>query len=192
MGFLRTISAIISGIKSMRAAGDNFRFIAQNIATIYYIIDNSQFGSTLNDSQKLFATALIDTYVDISKGNISIEDIVDSVYYGIAGIVYIFPYSRQNSVFDIREHKDLINVTMQLEALIFNIDTNVNPSQIIDEIFLNKDGIDDIINTTIDQGKNSPLYKNMFQKVTAMIEDIYFQQIVTSQEKFQDNKCFIE
>lgn len=187
MRFFQKIAAVFTGIKAMRNAGDNFRFIAQNIATIYYIIDNSKFGITLNDEQKLYATALIDTYVDISKGKISIEDVAEGVSYGLHGIVFVPPYSKQNDIFDIRDNRQLLYVSMQIEAMIFSIDTNVHAYQIIDQIFAHKEDIYNMIYETLEQGKSSPLYKGMLPKVTAMIEELEFQDIVLSDDRFKDD-----
>lgn len=173
------IFGYFSAFKSMLSAGDNFRYIAQNVATIYYVIDNSKFGATITDRQKLYATALIDTYAYISNGTISLEDIARGVSASQAGMIILFPYSRQHGIFDIRDNCDLLNLTMQLEAMIFNADSNVHPNQIIDTIVSKKDSISDMINKTISQGTKCPLYKTVLKNTNAHLQDQDFQYIVS-------------
>ena len=55
LGFTATTTGVIS-------AGSNFRFVAQNIATIYCIVEHSSFGKTLTKEQKMYTAALIDMY----------------------------------------------------------------------------------------------------------------------------------
>lgn len=175
-----------SSYKSMIKAGGNFRFVAQNIATIYYVVDHSAFGRTLNDTQKLYATALIDAYAYIINGTISMEDVARGVSLAQAGITSLFPYHRQHGILYCHDHSDLIHLTMQLEAMIFNVDTNVHPDQIIEMVVSQKENIADIVDKTILQGSRSPLYNNVLKNVTVHLEDPDFQYIVLVCKNFQE------
>lgn len=177
------ILGFISAFRSMRAAGDNFRFVAQNIATIYYVVDHSPFGATLNNSQKLYATALIDTYAYIAKGTISMEDVAKGVSYAQAGITVLFPFHRQHGMLYCNEHSDLVHLAMQIEAMIFSVDTNLHPNQIIEAVVSHKESIAEMITQTVFQGTSSPLYKNVLKKAAVHLQDPDFQHIVLVCEK---------
>lgn len=177
---------MLSQYKSMLKAGDNFRFVAQNIATIYYVVDHSAFGHTLNNSQKLYATALIDTFAYIQNGRISMEDVARGVSIAKAGATALFPYRQLHGMLYCHEHSDLIHLAMQLEAMIFNADTNAHPNQIIDMVVSKKEDIANMVTKTMDQGCRSPLYKNVFNNISGHLQDPDFQYIVLAYEGFHD------
>lgn len=177
MGLLNMFRAL----KNSAKAGGAFGYVAQNIAIIYYVIKESKFGKQLNEDQLLFATALCDTEVYIQLGQISIEDIKDAVMYAHIQKVEIFPYSViHGSLSDIYKNKYLISLAMQIEALIFNVDSYVNYRDIVDAVIRNKPKITNVINKTLEEKENCNIYPTVFINVTSWIRNADFQNLVLS------------
>ena len=179
LGFTETTTQVIS-------AGGNFRFVAQNIATIYCIVEHSSFGKTLTKEQKMYAAALIDMYAYLSKGAYQPIDVAMAVDYARGGIVSLFPHNKVHGLLDRNENADLVNLSMQLEAMIFSVDTNVPDKEIVDMVVSEKSTISDAVNQIVSQGSNGAMYKKMYTYVQQHLSDPSLQNIVLVCENFQD------
>lgn len=168
------------------STGDNFRFVAQNVAAIYCIVERSLFGMTLNKVQKLYATALIDMYTYLSRGVYQPLDVAMAVDFASGGIVSLFPYNRVHGLLDRDENADLINLAMQLEAMIFSIDTNISDNEIIDLVISEKGTISTAVNQIVSQGSKGSYYQQLYNYVQKHTTEPSFQNIVLACENFQD------
>lgn len=167
--------------KKSKNKSTNFEYFAQYIATIYYVLKESNFGKQLNDKQLLFATALCDTIDYIDSGTMTVEEIQESVMYAQIGCVGIFPYRVQHdSLFSKEEHKDLIGLTMQLEALIFASAMIADYHEIVDIIVEMKPLISQTVIQTLEQGRRSSIYSIIYQTVTIYLNDSNFRNAVLS------------
>lgn len=169
------ISNFFRALKYMATSGGNFKFIAKNIATIYYVINNSEFGKQLPESQKLFATALCDTMAYTFSGKLSEDDIMEAVFTGTV----IAEGSRGlYKKYENMKNRDLINVTMQIEALIFSVDTNVSPTDIINSVINNRKKIATTVNKTLSLGEKCDIYSVVYDNVNIWINDKDFRELV--------------
>lgn len=171
------------------STGDNFRFVAQNVAAIYCIVERSLFGMTLNKVQKLYATALIDMYSYLSRGVLQPLDIAEAVDFAAVGVISLFPHTRLHGMNEIIRHEEnmeLISLAMQLEAMIFNIDTNIPQDQIVDMVIYEKSTISLAVNQVVSQGSRGSYYKELYNYVQQHLSDPSFQNIVLVCENFQD------
>ena len=160
-------------LKNAAAAGGNFGFIAQNVATIYYVLGELPFGKTIDDDKRLYATGILDAIVYIANGSIAEEDISDCVLCGKVGRVSLgLYYQEHRDLFDYEENRDLIGLTMQLEALIFSVsNTDVDYREIVNQVVAQKKTISDMVNRTLKEGKKSPLYQNVLFNVSNWLSD---------------------
>lgn len=159
-------------IKNQMKAGGNFAYIAQNIATIYYVIKQSNFGKSLTNAQLLFATALCDTIYYIQSGDISVEEI--AMYAKIAATPSTL----------MRRNKYLKDLAVYIEALIFSIEVpEFEYDEIIDEIIKDTTQIDIMIDKTIEEGEKSYLYHTVYENVNIWINEDAFRDIVLSYDE---------
>ncbi len=190
------LNEINDSSESVQGNSDNLYLIAQNVAAIYSIVDHSLFGLTLNKKQKLYATALIDMYAYLSRGVFTALDIAKAVDYATNGIISLFPYMRLHGTNDLIHKKDnaeLIFLVMQLEAMIFNTDTQISSDDIINMIIAEKESISVTVNQVISYGPTGIFYKQLYDYVQKHIYDPAFQNIVLVCENFQDDdQCSTE
>lgn len=174
---------IFRAFKNANKAGGNFGYIAQNIATIYYVLKNSEFGKQLTEDQLLFATALFDTIIYIKESTITIEEIKESVVLSKIGHVRIFPYEKEHEAFcSNTKNRYLIGLAMQVEALIFTAEMLANYRDIVDIIVDKKAKIADTINQTLEQGKNCILYPAVYENVNRWINEQDLRKLILSFE----------
>lgn len=175
MGFLDFFRAL----KNARKVGGNFGYIAQNIATIYFVLKESDFGKRLSKDQLLFATALCDTISYVKLGTITIEDLHEAVILSQIGEVRIFPYSvRHDSLSNFLENKDIVGLAMQIEALIFSAEMIVDYHDVVDSVVSQKNQIEQMINKTLKEGKNCELYPAVFFNISDWLNDNNFRQTI--------------
>ena len=181
MGVFNIIKAMFQSI----LAGGNFGYIAKNIATIYYIIENSCFGKELTEEQKLYATALCDTYNYLLNNTITIDEIQRAVFFAKAGIVGIGPYIKPLGLLNsgLGENEDVIYLAMQIETLIFSVATKNDYHDVVDMVLSSKDKIANMVNKTIEKGKNGSLYSSLNKNVNMHLCDSAFRNIVLSYEE---------
>lgn len=173
-----------SAFLESKPASDNFTLIAQNVATIFYIVFHSDFGEKITEKQKLYATALIDLYAYISNGTISVDEAARSVRYATTGYLVLFPYRNDHGFLDYDATSHVVNLAMQLEAMIFNSDTNLSRQEIVNAVVEKKAAIKNMVNQTLMQGEASPLYNDILPYVMQSLESEDFQSIVISCEDF--------
>lgn len=172
---------ILKTIKNAKKAGGNFGYIAQNIATIYYVLKESEFGKQLNEDQLLFATALCDTISYVESGNITIEELYSSVIQSKIGVVSIFPYEVRHDSFlnnTTTKNKYLIGLTMQIEALIFSAEMLANYHDVVDSVVERKSEIAKMVNKTLQEGKKGNLYPAVLSNISIWLKDNSFRQII--------------
>ena len=169
------IFTFIRAAKNMIINGGNYSFIAKNIAMIYYVIENSDFGKILSEEQKLFATALCDTYEYLQSGEMSVEDIMETVFLGteLANPTYGF-----YGIFEVVDNRNLINVTMALEALIFSKHSDLEYQAIVNNVIKNKEKISETINKALVLKEKCDLYNVIYDNVNIWINDKDFQKII--------------
>ena len=98
----------------------------------------------------------------------------------------MFPHNKVHGLLDRNENADLVNLSMQLEAMIFSVDTNVPDKEIVDIVVSEKSTISDAVNKIVSQGSNGAMYKKMYNYVQQHLSDPSFQNIILVCENFQD------
>lgn len=161
---------------------DTFNFIAVNMAVIYYVIKNSKFGKTLTPNQILYATALCDTASYLFSGKIDTDEIKEALFVSQASSVKIGFYSQSHNIFEYIPNRELVNLTLQIEAMIFTIDTNVDYHDIVDIVISKKDIISNQIEKTLNQGDTAPLYDTINKNISEIIKQKEFQELIYEYE----------
>ena len=162
-------------------SGGNPTWIAQNVACIYYCIDQHPFCTHLIDDEKLYAAALIDSASYLSRQALGTNDIKDAVRYGSLGFVSLFPYQVQHrKLFDFEENASLIGLVMQLEADFFRLDSKKSSKAIVDFVIAKKHTISNAVNKTLSEGKQCSLYAGVSQTVNMYVSSEEFMEYVES------------
>lgn len=173
--------SFLSQMKKAKSAGGNFGFIAQNIGAIYTALGKTEFGKSLSESEKLYATGLIDTFAYLQQGTLTPRDIAMAMAYGTAGEVCLNFYRVQhgNAFFKQEKNEELIDFTMALEAKIFEVsNTGVDYRSLVDLVVENKQTISDMINKTLAEGENCNIYREVMSNVVVHAASPAFQEIV--------------
>ena len=152
-----TLFAKLNNIEKMIEAGGNFAFIAQNIATIYCVVKESDVGKQFNEEQTLYATTLFDLMAYINDQEIKISEISDIVNEGLS-LAKILPDNQGNA--------KLIGVALKTEQKCFELSTNVDISTINNQVVGQLDIISDVIKAILLDPEKSSIYKNVFENVT--------------------------
>ena len=174
---------IIRAFKDSAKAGGNFGFIAQNVATIYYVLKESEFGKQLNEDQLLFATALCDTIPYISNEAISIDELRRAVIYSKIGCVGIFPYKvKHDSPFEHYENKEIINLTMQIEVLIFSAEMLTDYHNVVNVVVDKKEQISKMVNRTLEQGHKCSIYPTILKGMNHLLNNDEIKKTILSFE----------
>ncbi len=173
------LTDLFKAFKSGTTEGGNYRYIAENVATIYYIIQNSEFGKKLTEKQLLAGTALIDLMPYIQNQTIRAVELSDALLQADVGEVSISFFSKRHSdMFEQYPNKKLVNLVMQLEAMIFRADSNMSNQVIVDAVIGNKSVIQNAIEKVLLEGKEGKCYSTILSRVTDYINDEGFQQAV--------------
>lgn len=165
-------------IKQMQAAGGNFNYVAQNIATRYFILTNTNYGWMISDTQRMYAVALMDAAAAARAGDIEMSALSSAAEDAFISRIHLGEYSRAHGEWVDTEFECLCNLVLQIEALMFAAYTNVDPETIMDSIISHKAEIVSTVKRTLQQGKNGPLYEQLIQPVTNMINDHVFRYLV--------------
>ena len=170
---------IITGLANLISGGGNFRFIAQNMAAIYSVMKDTPFGQSLDNSHLLFATALADVQAYFMTGEIEEDDLSDAVSSALARRVSVNFYSKNcYEYFDYEENMDLICLTMQIEAMLFALSSNVDYRVVVDQVIAHKKVIAKTIHKSLDNITDLKIYGSVYANVTAWAADSTFQNIV--------------
>lgn len=175
------IFSAIKGLAQMARAGDNFRFIARNMGTIYYCLKQTDFGRSLSDKQLIYAAALCDMFSYLQSGHMGFADVRQAVMLGLAGSVGYFTYSIPHALTELPDQwSDLVNVTMQIEAECFELSTGAGGADIARQVVQHKQTIREEVISTVTQGTRSPLYKSIYPNIAIWVQDPYFREEVLS------------
>ncbi len=155
-------------------SNDNFTLIAENMATIYYIIKESQYGSKLTENQILYATGFIDTLSYLMSESITDEEIKQAVTLGYIGQCKLDTYLKPHrAMLEFGENQPLIGMIMQIECLIFYQDTGMRARELIDMVISQKEKIEAATLGTLAQGSESKYYNDLFPLVMQILNDEY-------------------
>lgn len=157
-----------SNLSAMLRAGGNFTFIAQNIAAIYHATYLPTFGKSLTELQRLLATALLDMQVYLADGTISVTELLSVVRR-----VYLEPASVSP---DQQSVKHLTDLTAQLELIIFQEATNLDPLDIYTQITQHLPQISEMIRRTLSDIESCPIYPNIASNTCIILSDCGFQE----------------
>jgi hypothetical protein len=90
-------------------------------------------------------------------------------YLGKIGVPLNRTKIKHNS--DEIDNEKLINLTMQLEFLIFRADSKMNDEDIISAVIKKRKTITKVINKTLSEGKNSNIYNEVYKNVNGVLND---------------------
>lgn len=190
MGFFACIKAIFQAFSS----GGNFGFIAKNIATIFCIVDRSQYSNGFTEAQKLYATALIDVmkYLD---DVISVNDVEKAVTNSMRGIVGIDFYTVPIGLYDMGKYQNqnLVHMIMQMEMLIFSVSCKYNYREIVDMVISEKEKIIHTVDATLAQPVKNKSYSELEAITLNQLKNEQFRNIVLSFNNilvdFEEDSC---
>ena len=179
---------IISGLINMISSGGNFRFIAQNMAAIYSVLQDTSFGQSLDRHHLLFATALADVQAYFWAGQMTEEDLNQAVSCALTRTVSINSYSRRSfspsdtsdPLRGFSENMDIICLTMQVEAMIFALSSRLDSDIVVDQVIKNKKVIAKTIENGLRDIKHLRIYNAVHNNVIAWISDSEFRRTIIS------------
>ena len=182
MGLLETITQK----RQLKKAGGNFAWIAQNMAAIYYAVPLTPFGKTLSEEQRLFAAGLIDAAAYLQEGSLSPQDIQDALLWGMTGNVGLGFYTvSHRDMFDFEENKNLVGLTMQLEARFFEVsDAGIDYRDIVDVVVKEKQVIAKTIERTLAEGSRCRIFPEVMQNTTIALANPGLQQMILSYKAY--------
>lgn len=157
-----------SNLSAMLRAGGNFAFIAQNVAAIYHATYIPNFGKSLSEPQRLLTTALLDTQTYLAEGTISVTELLSAVRRVCQEPASASP--GQRSV------KRLVDLTTQLELMIFQVDTKLDPRDIRTQVTRHLPQISEMIRRTLSDVENCPIYPNVVSNTCIILSDRGFQE----------------
>jgi hypothetical protein len=166
------INSLYSALFGSNYTGDNFTYIAKNMATIYYVIKNSDFRKNLSERRILYATAYIDTLRYIRKGTIEEGVLKASVDLANVGYLVLGDYKKYYQDYS-RQMKNEIftKFTMQIEVLIFGVDSNLSNMDIVESVYMKRKEIEEEINKTLTEGENSSMYKKVKRNINSLLSN---------------------
>lgn len=136
---------------------NTYILIARNTTYIYEIL-SKDFKDRFHSKDVLLATCgVIDARKYIIEGSLSLDDIVIGVHNSSCGSCYLDLYKvdvADNRFYFLAQETDLLNFVyfvMQLEAIIFHIDTSVPPEHILSAVKSKKRVIEKEVKKTKDK-----------------------------------------
>ena len=136
---------------------NNYALVARNTTFIYEILKDDFKESFPDDVSLLSTTAVIDAFVYLHEGQLTIDEINRGVQCAKAGKCYLGPAYYVDLDGDAMEymmsvmsdeHNTFLCFILQLEALLFRIDSRVSPDLILDAVKSKKKSISKIIKST--------------------------------------------
>lgn len=165
-------------VKQMLAAGGNFNYIAQMIATQYFILTQTDYAWMLDEDERMYAVALINASAAARSGDVSMDDLRSAAEDSFISRIHLGDYSQSHGLWVDTELERLCNLVMQIEALAFKSSTPEKEETIVESVIENKTEIVSMVKRTLQQGKNSPLYAQCLPAVTNMINDHVFRYLI--------------
>ena len=163
---------------------NNFTFVAENIATYWYIVNHSPKCINFDKKQKLYATALLDSAVYMASGKIGTEDLKIAVNTSQAGVIstnFIKPIMHEPIInLNPYPNRDVVNLAMQLEAMFFTIDIDLPSNEIIELVIENKESIISAVDKTLKSGKKGYYYDDAFEFSQMYLNDDDFIALINS------------
>lgn len=117
---------------------NNYKFIAQNVSAIFiYLL--GIYGDGYSYDELIFMSCVIDAERYIKKGTISLDNIVSAFPEAMAGVCGEFPFYHRSHETNLSSPATrLVCAIMQLEHLIFLVDTKAERGDIVDSIIKHK------------------------------------------------------
>ena len=126
----------------------------------------------------LFAVAFADTLAYLENGSMTLYDIQEGVKMSQGGIVCLNFYHKVHGLINSYGNDDLLNLVMQIEAMIFNVDMKVGYRDLVDMVISEKKVISDAINKTLEQGTHSEYYPSLYPVYSAWIRELSIQETI--------------
>jgi len=163
---------------------DNYRFIAINVAQIYYVL-KTEYSHLFQEEKALLTTCgAIDTIVYIQEGSFTIEGIKNAVFIASIGKCALpfaeVTHERQKDIteaglfFGVHKVENLLlNFTLQLECLIFHYEPTVKASDdvIIRSVLAKKKEIKNTIDKTLYNAGRGVIDPNIANIVNAFLNN---------------------
>ena len=168
------------GIFFNRPKVNNFDLIATNVGIIYEIIDESAFGHTISEDQKLFATAVMDLETYIMNGEFNYDDIQRAVLSSKIGtLTSAYSFARKTHGFmDYDEFSNLLSLVMQIELMVFECDTHIDPYLIMDELIKQKEHLRELVGKTQRAPRNFEVFNTVKMFAMKYLNDDGFKKKV--------------
>lgn len=117
---------------------NNYKFIAQNVSAIFiYLL--GIYGDDYSYDELIFMSCVIDAEHYIKKGTISLDNIVSAFPEAMSGVCGEPPFYHKLHETNLSSHATrLVCAIMQLEHLMFLVDTKVERGDIVDSIIRHK------------------------------------------------------
>lgn len=160
-------------------AGGNFALIAKNVAILYMAFDSHPTSKNWDEDKKLFAAALLDLDSYIHKGAISLSDVARAVLFSKSGSIALPPmYIRSHGLLDYYKHYSVVNLAMQVEAIIIDADFGYDPYEIMDMVVSEKSTIKNTVINTMENGADGRTVFMWSATVDAYLKSPRFVEII--------------
>ena len=156
------------------------KHVAKNVTSIYCIINDHAETSLWKEEHKLFAAALIDASVYLKRGVLSAKDIARVVSLGKNGIITSFPVRRIFDASLFNGTDALVHIIMQLTIVLYNVDSNLDSTFLVESIVSAKDLISHSSDAVIAEGEYGIMYQDLQEYVSSTLVDENFKNIVFS------------
>lgn len=157
----------------------NYEVIAENMAGIYYILKNSYISEKLSKKQLLFATAYLDVFYYIQTDQINEKQLKQAVLLGRMGKLRLGIFSKDYELYwgysdDDLFERSLLGLVMQVESLIFNIESSISENAIIESVIAKKKKIEKSMNKIFTKGNESKVIQKMFRFHGGALQNVEF------------------
>lgn len=156
-------STRVSRPKNTRHAPiDNFTYIAENVATIYYMVKNSDMCDHITEEEALFITGVCASTEYVRQK----ESFFGGIFFSVKNATHqrfipAFSSKRFRFSCDAR-HKNLVGFILNLESIMFAFDTDFDHETIADCVLERQQDIADTAVLTYSLGTASRLYEHIF------------------------------
>ncbi len=152
----------------------------EDLASIFYVLKESEFGKILSDEQLLFACAILHLSKFLKKGLITFSEIKNAIILGQKNVCKLGNFEQLHRNFQDEDSiaTDLIGFSMQLECLKYYIETKIPTNEIVNSIVAKKEKIIIQILKTLQRGENNNLEQTIIDNVNTMLNDTYFKNLV--------------
>ena len=114
------------------------------------------------------------------------QDIQDALLWGMTGNVGLGFYTvSHRDMFDFEENKNLVGLTMQLEARFFEVsDAGIDYRDIVDVVVKEKQVIAKTIERTLAEGSRCRIFPEVMQNTTIALANPGLQQMILSYKAY--------